>query len=88
MGVRFSPRLTTPASPNLVWMSVPASMLVSWVFHTWNLIVDYSENPFEGLVNDMPTNALSRTIEIDLREMLRETELPESVGPTQSGGLF
>lgn len=29
-------------------------------------------------MNDVPMNALCRTIEIDLREMLGETELPES----------
>jgi putative membrane protein len=40
-----------------------------------------SENPFEGGSNIIPMAALSRTIEIDLREMLGETELPEPLEP-------
>lgn len=40
---------------------------------------DFSENPFQGMANDIPMYALARTIEIDLREMLGETELPAAV---------
>lgn len=64
-----------------IWMTVPFSVLVSWVFHTMELIGDFSENPFEGLFNDVPITALSRTIEIDLREMLDETDLPIPIKP-------
>lgn len=35
-----------------------------------------TENPFEGGANDVPISSLSRTIEIDLREMLDETDIP------------
>jgi putative membrane protein len=45
------------------------------------LVGDYSENPFEGLGNDIPMLALCRTIEIDLREMLGESELPPKIEP-------
>ena len=62
-----------------VWLAVPATAMVGWVFYMWDLVVDYSENPFEGLMNDIPMDALTRTIEIDLREMLGETELPPPV---------
>ena len=40
-----------------------------------------TENPFEGGPNDVPITALSRTIEIDLREMLGETTLPPAIQP-------
>jgi putative membrane protein len=43
------------------------------------LVGDYSENPFEGMSNDIPMLALTRTIEIDLREMLGETDLPPKI---------
>lgn len=43
------------------------------------LIGDYSENPFQGMANDIPMMSLSRVIEIDLREMLGETDLPPKV---------
>lgn len=61
------------------WLSLPFTVLVAWVYLMMELVGDYSENPFEGLGNDIPMMALSRTIEIDLREMLGETELPEGI---------
>lgn len=61
------------------WISIPFSVLVSWIYLTMELVGDYSENPFEGLGNDIPMLALSRTIEIDLREMLGETDLPPKI---------
>jgi putative membrane protein len=63
------------------WLSIPFAVIVSWVFLMMELVGDYSENPFEGLGNDVPMLSLCRTIKIDLREMLGETELPESIKP-------
>ncbi len=68
----------------LVWLTIPFSTLVSWVFHTMEKIGEATENPFQGGANDIPMAALSRTIEIDLREMLDEKELPEPLTPTKS----
>ena len=42
---------------------------------------DYAENPFEGLAFDVPISSLTRTIEIDLKEMLGESDLPEPITP-------
>ena len=63
------------------WLSIPFTVLVGWVFLVMELIGDYSENPFEGLGNDIPMQSLCRTIEIDLKEMLGETELPPAIQP-------
>lgn len=63
------------------WLSIPFSVLVAWVFVMMELVGDYSENPFEGLGNDIPMLSLCRVIEIDLREMLGETDLPPSIEP-------
>ncbi len=71
-----------------VWGVVPVSVLVGWVFYSWDAVLEYSENPFEGLVNDIPMDALSRTIEIDLREMLGETELPAPIMALQDQTLM
>lgn len=67
--------------PYGVWLTIPFSMLVSWIFHTIDKIGSASENPFEGGPNDTPVTALSRTIEIDLREMLGEDEIPKPLAP-------
>jgi putative membrane protein len=64
---------------NFVWATIPFTVLVSWVFHTMERIGEASENPFEGGPNDVPITSLARTIEIDLREMLDETEIPPKI---------
>lgn len=67
-----------------VWLSIPFSALVSWVFHTMEKIGESTENPFEGTANDIPMAALCRAIEIDLRDMLDETEIPEALKPVNN----
>jgi len=62
-----------------LWLSVPISVLIAWVYLMMELIGDYSENPFQGMANDIPMMSLCRVIEIDLREMLGETDLPPKV---------
>ncbi|MFV0530772.1 MAG: bestrophin family protein [Flavobacteriales bacterium] len=64
-----------------IWLSIPITALVGWVYQIMEIIGDYSENPFEGLMNDIPMMSLCRTIEIDLREILDEKDLPLSIEP-------
>ncbi len=63
------------------WLAIPFGCIVAWVFIMMELVGDYSENPFEGLGNDIPMLALCRTIEIDLREMLGEEDIPPAIKP-------
>jgi putative membrane protein len=69
---------------HFVWLTIPFSVLVSWVFLTMEKIGEATENPFEGTPNDVPMAALTRTIEIDLREMLDEKDLPPAVQPVNN----
>lgn len=62
-----------------VWFSIPFTVLVGWVYLMMELVGDYSENPFEGLSNDIPMLSLCRVIEIDLKQMLGETDIPAPV---------
>jgi putative membrane protein len=64
---------------HMVWLTLPFSVFISWVFTSLEQVGDATENPFEGGANDVPISQMSRTIEIDLREMLGETELPPAV---------
>jgi putative membrane protein len=61
------------------WLCPFLNGLITWMFFLMEKIGDYSENPFEGTYNDVPISAISRTIEIDLREMLNDTNIPEPV---------
>jgi len=65
----------------MIWLSIPFSVVVSWIFMTMERIGENTENPFEGGANDVPITAMTRTIEIDLREMLDEQELPPALTP-------
>jgi putative membrane protein len=62
-----------------LWLSIPITALIGWVYVMMEIVGDYSENPFQGMANDIPMLSLCRTIEIDLREMLGETDLPASI---------
>lgn len=62
-----------------IFMMIPFSVLISWIFVTMEKVGSNSEDPFEGRINDVPMTALCRTIEIDLRDMLNEDNLPEKV---------
>lgn len=64
-----------------VWLSIPFTILIGWVYVVMELVGDYSENPFQGMANDIPMLSLCRIIENDLREMLGETELPADILP-------
>ncbi len=64
-----------------IWLMVPFGTVVGWVYVMMELIGDYSENPFEGLATDIPMLSICRTIEIDLLQMLGETELPKPIQP-------
>jgi putative membrane protein len=59
-----------------VWVTVPCSVVVAFVFHLMERIGESTENPFEGGANDVPITSICRTIEIDLRDMLDEKDLP------------
>lgn len=63
------------------WLSIPITALIGWIYVMMEIVGDYSENPFQGMANDIPMLSLCRVIEIDLREMLGETDLPPGIQP-------
>ncbi len=66
---------------SLGWFTPLGSTLVGFVFLALDKIGRDLEDPFDNTINDIPLTSLSRTIEINLRQMLGETELPEPVVP-------
>lgn len=62
-----------------IWLAVPITALVGWIYVVMEIVGDYSENPFQGMANDIPMLSLCRVIEIDLKEMLGEKELPTAI---------
>lgn len=72
-------KLTNELGDAFIWVTVPCSLVVGWVFYVMERIGEATENPFEGGPNDVPISNICRTIEIDLRDMLDETELPPPI---------
>lgn len=66
---------------NMIWLVIPFSVLISWVYTSLEQVGESTENPFEGSANDVPISQMSRTIEIDMLEMLGETDLPPALQP-------
>ena len=64
-----------------IWLNIPFAAILTWVFHTLDTVGESSVNPFEGSANDVPISQISRTIEIDMRDMLDENELPAPISP-------
>lgn len=64
---------------HFAWIVIPFSLVVGWVFISMERVGQATENPFEGGANDVPITSMSRTIEIDLLEMINEENLPEPV---------
>lgn len=67
-----------------IWLTVPFTVLISWIFYTMEKVGDTSENPFENGINDVPMTAICRNLEIDLFDMLGETDLPQPIQPVHN----
>ncbi|MDF2515732.1 MAG: multidrug transporter [Sphingobacterium sp.] len=72
-------KMTERFGDSIVWLAIPFSVLLGWVFLVLEQIGESTENPFEGNANDIPITQISRNIEIDLREMLGEKDLPPAI---------
>lgn len=62
-----------------VWYSIPFCIIIGWIYIIMELVGDYSENPFAGLMFDIPMLSICRNIEIDLLQMTGDTELPDPI---------
>lgn len=65
----------------MIWLAIPFSALSTWIFTTLEKIGESTESPFEGSANDVPISAMSRSIEIDLREMFDDKDIPAALKP-------
>lgn len=66
---------------NMVWFVIPFSILISWMYISLDQVGESTSNPFEGSPNDIPITQMSRSVEIDIREMLAEADLPPVLSP-------
>lgn len=70
-----------------IWLTIPFGGLIIWIFFLMDRIGDYSENPFEAAYNDVPITSIARGIEIDIREMMEDENIPAPY-PVENGFLM
>lgn len=68
------------------WFTPVIATLIGFIFLALDNIGREIEDPFDFTHNDIPMLALSRTIEINLRELLKENEIPPQIKPV--GGFL
>ncbi len=73
---------------HLGYWSVPFSLAIGYAFVMLEYVGRHIEHPFENAVNDVPLDYIARSIEIDLLEMLGETDLPPAIKPQGRGYLY
>lgn len=66
---------------NMGWYTPLGSTLVGFIFLALDKIGRDLEYPFDNTIYDVPMTSLTTTIEINLRQLLGETELPENEKP-------
>ncbi len=57
---------------HFVWLNIPFTVIVIWVFNTMLRIGLAGENPFEGSPNDVPISNISRGITRDILQIIEE----------------
>jgi putative membrane protein len=60
-----------------VWLNIPFTVIVIWVFNTMLRIGLAGENPFEGSPNDVPISNIARGITRDILQIIDEN--PENI---------
>jgi len=65
----------------MIWFVVPFSAVISWMYMALMQVGESTENPFEGNANDVPISQISRMMEIEMRDLLGETDLPPLLQP-------
>lgn len=59
---------------NMIWLILPFSCLISWLYSSIAQVGENTENPFEGGANDVPISQISFQLEAELRDMLGEVD--------------
>ncbi|MEG1691097.1 MAG: bestrophin family ion channel, partial [Hafnia sp.] len=66
---------------DLHYLTPLVSVFISYTFISLDSLAEELEDPFGLAPNDLPLNAISATIEINLREMIEDDEKPTPMKP-------
>lgn len=61
---------------SMVWLVVPFSATISWMYTSLEQVGQSTENPFEGSANDVPITQIAKIIERELKEIIGLPDRP------------
>lgn len=64
------------------YFEIPLLTVISMVFFLIEKSATHLQDPFRNRPSDIPVTAIARTIEINIRQMLEEKDVPEPAKPT------
>ncbi|MDM0049843.1 bestrophin family protein [Variovorax sp. J22R115] len=67
---------------SMVWLVIPFSATISWMYTSLEQVGESTENPFEGSANDVPITQIAKMIERELKEIIGDADLPALPEPT------
>jgi len=80
--------ITLVTAQTIGFWSIFAGTLVGYVFLTINKIGQSLLNPFEDIATGIPLNQITRTIEINMLQVLRENEIPKPIESVRGGYIM
>lgn len=61
---------------HMIWLVIPFSIMISWMYTSLEQVGESTSNPFEGSPNDVPITYISRVIEDECRRGLGDAQRP------------
>lgn len=77
----FNEFVTGLMKGHMVWLVIPFSMIISWVYTSLDQVGESTENPFEGSPNDIPISRMCQDIENELRAMWGDAKPVQTINP-------
>lgn len=69
------------------WLIVPITVMISWIFYQIYVIGRVMSKPFAGWKTDVAMTSICTAIEIDLKEVIGDSDIPEKA-KAKSGALM
>lgn len=63
------------------YLIFPITILVGWMFYQIYVLGKVLSRPFDNIKTDVALSTICRTIEIDLKEIIRDENIPEPIKP-------
>ncbi len=77
----FNEFVTGLMKGHMVWLVIPFSMIISWVYTSLDQVGESTENPFEGSPNDIPISRMCQDIENEIRAMWGDATPAQTINP-------